>query len=253
MAVKNLATAVALSLIVTACDGGNSNQITQTPPSSTSTTPGGIWNGTDSVTGLQVTVLVAEDGDMDAIRSDGAQFYGTLTFEGGNLNATITGITEYGTTFADGSSHGTGTVTGTYAPQSQISAILSFTTASGTSTTSTIKLAFNPAYLTVPNVTNIAGNYTEQSGVVVTISSDGTLFAQDPSTGCVVNGNIHVVTGQYSLYAPLITYASCAGQSALLNGLDFDGLMSVVGSTVTAGLHDKSGLNYGLVYTLTKD
>lgn len=253
MAIKNLATMVTLSLIVTACGGGNSNQINPTPPSSTSTTPGGIWTGADSVTGLQVTVLVAEDGDMDAIRSDGVQFYGTLAFGGGNLNATITGVTKYGTTFADGSSHGTGTITGTYSPQSQISATLNFKTDSGTSTTSTVQLAFNPAYLTVPNIDDIAGNYTEQSGVVVTISSDGTLFAQDPSTGCAVNGTVHVVTGQYSLYAPLITYASCIGSDAALNGLNFDGLMAVVGSTITAGLQDKSGLNYGVVYNLTKE
>lgn len=255
MNATKLITLTIVACVLSACGGGYSPTSSggNNPHSQPASTPGGIWTGTDSVTGLQVTVLVGEDAQFDAIRSDGAQFYGTVTYGSGNLTAQIVGIPEYGTTFADGSKHGAGTVSGTYSAQSQMSVTVSFKTDSGTSTTSTLSLTFNSAYLTTPNVANLAGNYVLPSGVIVTINSDGTLFAQDPTSGCVVNGTINAVTGKYSLYAPLVTYESCVGSDAPLDNLQFDGLMAQTGSTIIAGLHDKSGNNYGLVYTLTKD
>lgn len=245
--------------VVTSCGGSGSgnpttgNTQTAQPLPPASATPGGIWTGADSKTGLAVTVLIGEDGVFDEIRSDNAQFYGTLSFNANSFNARVTGLPQYGTEFSDGSRHGAGTASGAYSPQSQMSVTINFKTDAGTSSTSTLKLSFNSAYLIVPNVQSIAGNYTDQSGVVVTIWSDGTIYAQSPLTGCVVNGNVHPVTGNYSLYAPLISYENCTDASAPLNNLDFDGLMAVVGSTVIVGMHDKVGMGYGLVYILTKE
>jgi hypothetical protein len=253
MTVKTIATLAAISTLLAGCGGsGGSGGGTIAPPAAAAS-PGGIWTGTDSGTGMQVTALIAESGEMDVIRSDRAQFFGTISISGNSISATIEGDTAFGTAFPDGSIHGTGKVTGTLAEHSSIQATVAFTTDGGESTSSSVTLAFQSSYMTVPNIANLAGTYTDSNtGAVITINSGGTIFAQDPTSGCVVNGNIHVVDAAHSLYAPLADYASCTASAAPLNGLEFDGLATFSGSTALVGIHDKSGKHYGLVFSLSK-
>lgn len=253
MTIKTIATLAAISTLLAGCGGsGGSGGGTITPPVAAAS-PGGIWTGTDSGTGLQVTALIEESGEMDVIRSDRAQFFGTLAVSGTSISATIDGDAAFGTAFPDGSIHGTGKVTGTLAQHSSIQATVTFTTDSGESTSSSVTLAFQSSYLTTPNVANLAGTYTDSvTGAAITIDSGGAIFAQDPVSGCVVNGNVHSVDGAHSLYAPLADYANCVGTATPLNGLEFDGLATFNGSTALVGVHDKSGKHYGLVFSLSK-
>jgi hypothetical protein len=59
---------------------------------------------------------------------------------------------------------------------------------------------------------------------VVTIDSMGAVFSQDPTTGCVVNGNVSTINLSYNAYRVPYTYGNCTGQYAVLNGLQFSGL-----------------------------
>lgn len=254
---KSIATLAAVCLAgLAGCGGsggsGGSGGGTLTPPASAAS-PGGIWTGTDSGTGLQVTALIAESGEMDAIRSDSVQFLGTVAVSGNSITASIEGDTAFGTTFPDGSVHGTGKVAGTLVQRSSIQATIAFTTDNGESTTSTVALTFQSSYMTAPNVATLAGTYTDPtSAAVITIDSGGSIFAQDPVSGCVINGNVHVVDGAHSLYAILIDYASCTGAASPLNGLEFDGFAMFNASTALVGLLDKSGKHYGLAFSLSK-
>jgi hypothetical protein len=227
--------------------GGNSHVA---GGSTSAASPGGIWTGTDSSTGMQVTALIAESGQMQVIRSDNAQFFGNLTINGNAISAPIYGIAAFHGAFPDGSIHGTGDVSGTLSARSSITATVTFTTDKGETSTSNVTLAFQSTYLNTQNIAGLAGTYTEaNTGAVVTISSDGAIFSQDPNSGCVVNGQINVEESGYSLYAASINYANCQGAYVALNGLEFGGF---VDASVLAGFQDKSGKNYGLVYSLAK-
>ena len=251
-AIKHAFVASAL-LALAGCGGGSGSGGSITPPASAAS-PGGIWTGTDSGTGLEVTALVTESGQAQVIRSDGAQYFGNVTVSGNNsISATIDGVTLYGTTFPDGSVHGTGKVTGTLTERSSIQAKVSFTTDKGESTTSSVTLAFQSIYTAAPNIGNFAGNWIDSgSGDVISITSGGALFVQDPNSGCVINGQINIVQTNYNLWAASIDYANCTGPWSILNGLEFAGFVELNGNSILAGFQDKSGKNYGLVFSLTK-
>jgi hypothetical protein len=240
--------AAAASLIAGCGGGGNAD-----PPAQS---PGGIWIGADSATGLQVTALIDENGNFDVIRSDNGQFYGTLSVSGNAISSSIDGVAPFGSAFPDGSLHGTGTVAGTLTERSHISASVKFTTDAGETTTTTVNMSFHSIYMHPANVPALAGTYTDTaSGVVINVDSGGIIFAQDPATGCVVNGQILAANSGYSVYAPTIKYANCQGSAASLNGREFAGLAmfdSTTRGTALVGLRDQSGHPYGLVFSLTR-
>ena len=250
--IKRIVAISAIILELAGCGGSGSNS--NITPTASATSPGGIWTGTDSGTGLAVTALVTESGQAQVIREDGAQYFGNIIVSSNNsISANIDGITLYGTTFPDGSAHGTGKVTGTLTERSSIQATVSFTTDKGESTTSNVTFAFASVYTAAPNIASFAGNWMDAgSGDVISITSGGALFVQDPNTGCVINGQINVVEAGYNLWAASIDYANCAGPWAILNGLEFAGFVELNGNQILAGFQDKSGKHYGLVFSLTK-
>jgi len=218
--------------------------------------PGGIWNGTESVSGLQVTGLVDESGDAHFIRSDGVQYVGTVLTSGNSISANVDGYTPIGTAFPDGSTHGTGTVTGTISARVSVTANTKFTTDKGTLTTGTLDLTFNQLYNQASSLATIAGNYMETAtGDIVSIDAAGAITAQDPNSGCVINGTVTIINASYNAYGIQVTYASCVGAAAVLNGVIFRGLatldtntnpvQTIAGVTGSAG-----GVTYAIVYTL---
>src|SRR5690348_9262652 len=88
---------------------GNGGSGTVTPASAV-----GVWVGSDSVSGgLDVTAYINSAGQATFIRSDGVQFDGSVQISGGNMAATVTGYTDFSSTFKDGSNTGIGTLNGT--------------------------------------------------------------------------------------------------------------------------------------------
>jgi hypothetical protein len=251
MSVKTVSI-LAITCLLAACGGGSGSSGSVAPPTS-SADPGGIWTGTDSGTGLAVTALIAESGQAQVIRADGAQYFGNVTVSGNSLSGTLSGVAPFGTTFPDGSRHGTGKFTGTLAEHSSIQATVTFTTDNGETSTGTSSLTFQSLYEGIANVANFAGTWTDtNNGVAVSITSGGAIFVQDSNTGCVINGQIDVVQANYNLWAASIDYANCQGPAAALNGIEFAGMVELNGNGILAGFRDKSGKNYGLVFSLTK-
>lgn len=241
------------AVTLTACGGGNSSSGdsggTQAAPTS-----GGIWIGTDSATGMQITALIDETGDVVAIRSDAAQFIGTLSMSGGALSGNLDGITQFGSAFPDGSIHGTGSLSGTVVPHSSITATIHFTTDRGEATVSNVSLSFQSLYLQTPSLPALAGNYTDAQGDTISINSDGTVTAQAPLIGCVVNGDVLKIRADINLWQEQIDYANCTGSDAPLNGLELVGFAMFDPSKGSAlvGMHDSSGHHYGIVLQLRK-
>ncbi|HVW69114.1 MAG TPA: hypothetical protein VHB68_09065 [Steroidobacteraceae bacterium] len=203
--------------------GGDSGGSTTTNAS-----PGGIWRGTDSISGLQVIGLVDESGDFNFIRSDGVQYVGSATVSTNTVTASFEGFVPLGDTFTDGSTHGTGNLSGTIQARTSIDLTSQFKTDNGSTSSGTLDLTFDTLYNRASSLATLAGNFTSpSSGVVVTVSSNGTIFSQDASTGCVINGTASIINASYNAYHVEFTYASCTGQAAVLNGVQFAGLATL--------------------------
>lgn len=217
---------LAVGGVVAACGGGGGGSNTNTPaPPVAAVSPGGIWEGTDSVTGLNLLGLVSESGEFHFIRGDNVQFVGTATMTGSAISASYEAFTQVGTVFPDGTTHGTGTLSGTVQQRTSITGTSQARTDSGAVSNGTVNLRFNAVYNRPSSLATIAGNFREPtSGAIVSISSNGTAFSQDATTGCVLNGTVSIINATYNAYRVQWTYSSCRGTAASLNGVTFRGL-----------------------------
>ena len=246
-----------ISIILVACGGGGGGGSTQQQSVPPNAAVGGIWSGTDSVSGLTIIGLVDEQGAFHFIRSDGVQFVGTATTSGTTVNANFEGYAEFRTPLSDGATHGKGTLSGTMQQRASLTASTQFTTDKGTNSNGSISLTFNPIYYhSSYQLKTISGNYTDPvSGDVISVSDSGVMSWQDPASSCVGNGTVSVINASYNVYQVTFDYASCQGPAAVLNGVQFQGLATVdatkeptqviIGVTGTA-----AGVYYSVVFTL---
>jgi hypothetical protein len=73
------------------------------------------------------------------------------------------------------------------------------------------------------SLTKIAGQYQTEDGTVLNINVDGTIDAQDSTTGCVISGTVVVPNSAVNVYAVTFTFNNCTGSSAILNGKTANG------------------------------
>jgi hypothetical protein len=133
-----------------------------------------------------------------------------------------------GCTYPDGSTSATGTLSGTIVQGSTLTITATARTANGTTLpATTLTLTFNSLYNESSSLTKLAGNWTGPTGIVTTINGDGSFFAQDPASGCVVNGQYSIIDPKYNVYSGSATYSSCQGNAAVLNGLTATGLLTL--------------------------
>jgi hypothetical protein len=245
-----------MTLLVSACGGGGGNS--SGTATMTNASPGGIWTGTESTTGLSITGIVDEAGAFHFIRSDGVQYVGNAHTSGDAISGTFNGYTPFGGTFADGSTQGSGTLSGTIQERVSISITTQFQTANGTSANGTLSLTFNTLYDVASALATISGNYTDpNSGDVISITSSGAATWQDAATGCVGNGSISIINATYNAYLVQFSYGNCTGGAAILNGVQFSGLgtldnavspeQAIVGVT-----GQTNGTTYAQVLTLNR-
>jgi hypothetical protein len=253
---RNLSIACTAALLFSACGGGGDS--IHIGGMTINVSPGGIWTGTESSTGLSVTGIVDETGEFHFIRSDGTQYVGTATTTGTAISATFDGYTPFETTFADGSTHGTGTLSGTINERASISISTQFRTDKGTISSDSLSLTFDSLYNFASSLATISGTYTDpKSGDVISVTGAGDVTWQDASTGCVGNGTISIINGNYNAYRVAFTYGNCTGGAAALNGVQFSGLVTldnklnpvqaIIGVTGQA-----NGTTYALVLTLNR-
>jgi hypothetical protein len=235
-------------LAVAACGGGggSSSSTPQPPPSAVNQAVGGIWrtqytaaNGA-SVKGVG---LVAEDGrgvffSQNLTNGCATVGIGSLSANGGAIsgNAEV-GVVNFAFSpsintscaFPDGSTSATETITGTVAQRATLTLSGAVTTANGTvePTQPAVTATFDSLYDAGSDLTKIAGNWTGPTGVVMNINANGVIFAQDPASGCVVNGQVSIINASYNAYSASASYSNCQGSASILNGVTASGLMAI--------------------------
>ena len=224
----------AILLVVSGCGGGGQLPIPgpEPPgppePPAPEASPGGVWQGTSSL-GLGVVGLVSESGQFYFIRGDGAQFVGRLTTSGDELSANFVGYVPFGEKFDDGSTTGTGSLSGNVDERTRISADINFTTSRGATNQSTMALSYDPIYERDSSLESVAGNYLDtDKNVVINVNNDGELFSQDPKSHCVTNGTVSVIDPAFNLYRVEYTFSNCKGHhQEVLNGKVAEGLATL--------------------------
>ena len=213
---------VLLATSLIACGGGGGSDSSAPPVQNASA--GGLWAGT-LTDGTQVVGIVAETGEFHFLQDDGVQYFGTINTSQTSASANLTGVTPLGTTFADGSTYGTGTLSGSVQERAQLTGSSTFRTAAGTTNTTSVTLTYDNLYDRDSSLQTVAGNFVDLgSSGVVNINTDGTAFMQDPSTNCVINGTVAIIDARYNVYRVQYVYSSCTGEFAALNGVSFRGL-----------------------------
>lgn len=238
---------VLMALFLAAC-GGSSADLppvddpgpipAPTPPD---LTPGGIWQGTYTTGDDTYTILglVTETNRFHFLREeDGAQFFGTLAVEENQASGPFTAALELGAELPDASTGGSGMLDLTIVERDTLSGSWEFTSSGGSSESGTINLVYNDLYAEPSSLAIIAGTYTDalSGSDSLTISADGTVFAQNGATNCVANGQVSIVNPVYNAYAVSVEYSSCSGDRAVLNGVTFSGLFAINDTVAPAEL-----------------
>jgi len=216
--------------------------------------PGGYWTG--SWSGEQGVALVDEAGNFTFIANDGEQYTGAIDLAGTSFTGSMQGFTpggfpNYGVPNPLGLSV---SFSGTLVPRNSFSGTATFVP----QPTQVASWTFNALYYVPSSLATIAGTYTESAtGTAFTISADGTVFAQDAATGCVINGTVSIINASYNVYAIQVSYASCTGALTALNGLTLAGMAALNNSVspqqVIAGVSTTTQpTEYSVTYALVR-
>jgi hypothetical protein len=240
------------------CNGVLGDLGTTTTPTNTNASPTGIWNGTDSVNNLQLAAIINSSGQAYFYRSDGVVFAGVVQVAGTTLAATVDGYTVYPVQqFADGSTYGVGTLNGTVTTGATMTATLSFTTDGGSAVDGDWSLTYSSLSSDASSLAAITGNYRDidaspatLADTTLSISGAGVLSAQVAANGCVLNGTVTTDDASFDVYQVSYTLASCTGEYAVLNGVQFTGLATVDSSgsptdiVLAVSGQSSAGVNY---------
>ena len=254
MSVKSLATIFLTASLVACGGGGDGGRIV--PPLIPNASPGGIWIGSDN-SGLDIYALSTESGRIHWIApSTEEQGFGNATVTGNNVTFSYTYVAPFGFVLADGSSSASCSASGTIQERHSLDVNTTCTTNAGGTFGGSATLTYDALYDRDSSLALIAGNY-DDFGLVLNVSGSGVVFEQDPNTGCVVNGQVSIISSAFNAYDVSITYANCRGNAAILNGVTFTGLgtldNTVVPETAVVGLTgDVEGVTYSVVYVLPR-
>jgi hypothetical protein len=229
---KSILCGLAIASLVSACGSVSGTSGASAPAAVNTISPGGIWQGTDGNNNLPIEGVITEDGAFTFTESNGVVYAGTITMSGETFTGTFQGYTtDASTPFWDGTTHATGSVSGTVVQQSVLTVSIVLTTDLGATSYDKVRLTFDTLYNAGASLTKVAGNYQDESGTVYSIDAKGMVFGQSVTTGCVVNGQVSVVNAAYDVYNVTVTIANCTALYSSENGSTLSGL-AVLDSTV---------------------
>lgn len=223
-----------LTTLATGGGGGGGGGTTTPPPSPPADeASGGAWVGTDS-NGFEVVALSTDDGRLHWVSSTFDQGFGIASVDGSAITMDYTFIPPFGSVLEDGSAYATCTATGTIEERQSMTLTMNCTTELGGMFSDSVSLTYDPLYERDSSLALIAGNYTYNwlpnfgYGFVVNIDGNGVIFAQEPLTGCVINGEASILDSQFNAYDISYTISTCNlaayPEVTPYNGATFTGL-----------------------------
>lgn len=250
LATNRTVTVLLSSMSLCACGGGGGSAPSaggSPPPTVTNQSVGGIWSTQYTVTtGVNTGDVI----DAVALISENGQYfeYGKNTTNGcaaigfgqiSSSGSTVSGSGDYvdvqytsipsvtvNCVAPDGSQSGSSMLSGTVQQRATASITSTDTTSMGTMIPSaTTTFTFSNAYLSASSLNTIAGNYADGSATL-SITGSGVVFEQD-ANGCVLNGQVSIISALYNAYAVQIDFANCSGTNAALNGVVVAGLITL--------------------------
>jgi len=244
-------------LVGSNCSSGDSGSGGSGSGSVTNASATGVWSGNDSMTGLGITALINSAGQATFIRSDGVQFAGPVQVSGSTLAVQVDGYSNFNSAFSDGSTYGIGTLDGTVTTGNTLTATLTFTTTGNTSITGNWTLNYEALSNNSSSTTAISGNYSDNvMSATLSITTTGVTSSQSSTTNCVLNGSVSTSDSTHNVYEVAYSYASCTGNYAVLNGVQFTGLATLNSNAAPTQLTmavtgASSGNKYAIVSSLT--
>ena len=202
--------------LLSACDdvGGGGGNVT----------PGGFWLSASS-DGDAVFALVTETGRFHLYTASN-QGTGVLSVSNGNdVSANFQLVTSlFRFPFKDGTTQADCTLSGKLKKRATMSVIVDCTTTAGLQfQLAAIPFQYIHIYEFSSSLATIAGLY-QTGGPVMDIAADGTIFAQEAFTNCVMNGQVNIIDPAFNLYDFQISYSNCTGRDADQNGATFVGI-----------------------------
>jgi hypothetical protein len=219
--------ATTMSTVLVGCGGGGGSG----NDANTFKAPlnGGIWHGTDPLSGKSVYGIVTEGGAFTLLTSDNVVYAGDATFDKGSVTGTFEGFAPSGLSFDQaGSSHGTGSVSGVLDTQKSLDLAVTFLgdASSGPAENGVLNLTYDKLYERDSSLFTIAGNYGTNGQTQLNISASGAVFAQG-GNNCVINGQVTIEKDQENAYSISITYANCTAPATTLNGVTLKGVFTL--------------------------
>jgi hypothetical protein len=221
-----------------ACGGGGSSS-SDAPVTNQSV--GGIWttqytetSGPNNGDVINAQAIVDEQGDfyffaLDTTNGCASLGFGQASVSGSAVTAasdwglvtwtTVNGVTP-NCVEPDGSTTGTGSITGTVAQRASLTLTETDTTANGSmGSPTTTTWTYNSLYSQASSLATIAGNYMDGSATL-SIDSNGVIFEQD-SNGCVLNGQVYIPNTSYNAYTFSVSFTGCPNipNGATANGI----------------------------------
>jgi len=216
------------AVLLAGCHGDDDAPVFVAPPSPPPPADeafGGIWQGTDS-NATAIIGLSTESGTVHFINEDGQQGFGIGVVDGTAVTINYTLVAEFGQTLIDGSKSASCMATGTIRERQSLVLTTDCTTELGTDLTASALLTYNDLYDRDSSLVTIAGTYND-FGSILTIDSNGVLFEQNPLTGCVFNGQVSVIDGDFNAYDIVLDIAGCGIATDILNGSSFTGIATL--------------------------
>jgi hypothetical protein len=229
--------AIGMGSIVATNDGNNAFAPT---PVVTDESPAGIWQGTltsdVTMSSVMVTAVIDESGAARLLLADGSQLAGSVATDGDHLTGDLTGITQLGSRWRDGTTVGSFTIDGTAAARATISG-----TYAGAGDTGRLTLSFDSVYDRASSFAALRGQWAlldamQNYAATFSIDAQGTIQGSD-GYGCIYSGSVTATDPTVNVYAVSLTVANCVISSVNFNG-DYSGTGVLTDDAAGTGQND---------------
>ena len=209
---RRLLGVVSVSIVLAACGGGGGDDGGDGGSGIDDEDATGIWAGTlkpDGEAQVPAFVVAVPDGSFALMAPGQAFLYGTGSTDGDSFTADATGYAFTGATFANGSTSGSFTLTGTVFEEDSLTGSYS-----GAGESGTIAMDFDATRTNrAASLSLVAGSYSATVGTASTslsVNNGALTFNATTGTNCVGNGTIRLAdTSSRNLYQWTMTLTGC--------------------------------------------